>query len=206
MINEAEYLIDDHSFERCEGVSLKEQFSIKIDSIRKSLGIDNMDDVELLVETMYLYEMKHRDLIAEQKKLEEVDFKEEVAKTGQGVPTEEEIKKMMENDDDSDSEAREPEDPLALTLDPDLLTLALNSFHKTREDREVLNDMPGQAQSKAKKKNSNFETEEQKAERQKRKQQIYWEKMTTILSGQKQSVWKALDSSLSKYYKQLVER
>lgn len=30
--------------------------------------------------------------------------------------------------------------------------------------------------------------------------------MTSILSVQKQSVWKALDSSLSKYYKQLVER
>jgi len=112
----------------------------------------------------------------------------------------------MENDDDSDSEAREPEDPLALTLDPDLLTLALNTFHKTREDNAVLNDMPGQEKTKAKKTNSNFETEEQKAERQKRKQQIYWEKMTTILSGQKQSVWKALSSSLSKYYKQLVER
>lgn len=82
-------------------------------------------------------------------------------------------------------------------MDPDLMTQALNSFHKTREDRAVENEI--NAPSKTKKK-SNFETEEQKAERQKRKQQIYWEKMTTILSGQKTSVWKALDKSLSKYY------
>jgi len=45
LIDEAEYLIDDRSLEKCQGLSLKEQFSIKIDSIRKSLGIENMDDV-----------------------------------------------------------------------------------------------------------------------------------------------------------------
>ena len=56
LIDESEYLIDDRAYERCEGQSLKEQFSIKIDSIRKSLGIDNMEDVELLVETLYGFE------------------------------------------------------------------------------------------------------------------------------------------------------
>jgi len=30
--------------------------------------------------------------------------------------------------------------------------------------------------------------------------------MTTILSSQKQSVWKALDKALSNYYQMLVER
>jgi len=45
LIDEAEYLIDERAFERCMGASVKEQFSIKIDSIRKSLGIENMGDV-----------------------------------------------------------------------------------------------------------------------------------------------------------------
>ena len=90
---------------------------------------------------------------------------------------------MQDNDSESDPE---PEDPNELSLDPDHLTAALDSFHKTREDRAVENEI--NAPSKAKKK-SNFETEEQKAERQKRKQQIYWEKMTTILTTQKLSVW-----------------
>jgi hypothetical protein len=62
LIEEAEYLIDDRSFERCEGKSLKEQFAIKIDSIRKSLGIDNMSDVDLLVDSIYGYEARFKDI------------------------------------------------------------------------------------------------------------------------------------------------
>lgn len=45
LIDEADYLIDERAFERCETATVKEQFSIKIDSIRKSLGIENMEDV-----------------------------------------------------------------------------------------------------------------------------------------------------------------
>jgi hypothetical protein len=52
-------LIDDRSFERCEHASAKEQFSIKIDSIRKSLGIENMDDVNLLVDTFCEFEAQY---------------------------------------------------------------------------------------------------------------------------------------------------
>jgi hypothetical protein len=59
LIDEAEYLIDDRAFERCETASLKEQFSIKIDSIRKSLGIESMDDVTLLVDIFYGFEAKY---------------------------------------------------------------------------------------------------------------------------------------------------
>ena len=55
LIAECPYLIDDKAYEKCEGKSLKEQFSIKIDSIRKSLGIEQMQDVELLVDTLYGY-------------------------------------------------------------------------------------------------------------------------------------------------------
>ena len=60
LIEEADYLIDNRALERCEGQSLKEQFKIKIDSVRKSLGIDNMEDVDLLVETFYNFEAKYK--------------------------------------------------------------------------------------------------------------------------------------------------
>lgn len=40
LIEEAPYLIDDKAFEKCVGVSAKEQFSIMIDGVRKALGID----------------------------------------------------------------------------------------------------------------------------------------------------------------------
>lgn len=59
LIQECPYLIDDKAVEKCEGKSLKEQFSIKIDSIRKSLGIEQMQDVELLVDTLYAYQAHH---------------------------------------------------------------------------------------------------------------------------------------------------
>ena len=56
------------------------------------------------------------------------------------------------------------------------------------------------------KKKANFESEEQKAEREKKKQKMFWERLTTILTPQKLSVWKALDNTLSSYYKTLVKR
>jgi hypothetical protein len=56
LIEDAEYLIDDRAFERCESATLKEQFSIKIDSIRKSLGVEEMRDVDLLVKIFYEFE------------------------------------------------------------------------------------------------------------------------------------------------------
>ena len=45
LIAEASYLIDDKAYIICEGKSAKEQFLVMIDSVRKSLGIDSMEDV-----------------------------------------------------------------------------------------------------------------------------------------------------------------
>jgi len=50
LINEAPYLIDDKAVERCQDATPKEQLKIKIDSVRKSLGIEDMSDVEMLVD------------------------------------------------------------------------------------------------------------------------------------------------------------
>ena len=56
LIEEAEYLIDDRTFEKCIGAPPKKQFSMKIDSIRKSLGVESMDDIDLLIDIFYSYE------------------------------------------------------------------------------------------------------------------------------------------------------
>lgn len=55
LIEEADYLIDDKATEKCDGASKKDQFKIKIDSIRKSLGIEDLKYVDLLVEVFYKY-------------------------------------------------------------------------------------------------------------------------------------------------------
>ena len=53
LIGECPFLVDDKAMMESLTKPLKDQFTIQIDSIRKSLGIDNMDDVELLVLTFY---------------------------------------------------------------------------------------------------------------------------------------------------------
>jgi hypothetical protein len=55
LIDHAPFLVDDKSYEKCEGKSNKEQFAIKIDAIRKSLDIDSMEDVHLLVDVLYQF-------------------------------------------------------------------------------------------------------------------------------------------------------
>ena len=79
----------------------------------------------------------------------------------------------------------------------------LRDFHKKREERANNAELMVNPRMK---KRSNFETEEQKKERIKREERIFWEKMTTVLNEQKQSVWRALEKALSKYYGLLVER
>ena len=46
----------------------KEALKIKIDSVRKSLGIEDMADVELLVDVMYKYQDEHEARLEEEKK------------------------------------------------------------------------------------------------------------------------------------------
>mmetsp|Transcript_24626 Transcript_24626/g.24225 ORF Transcript_24626/g.24225 Transcript_24626/m.24225 type:complete len:104 (+) Transcript_24626:1222-1533(+) len=60
LLNETPFLVDDKALVECQGKTTKEQFTIEIDSIRKSLGIDSMDDVELLVTTFYEYSDRNK--------------------------------------------------------------------------------------------------------------------------------------------------
>ena len=67
LIDQAPYLIDDKAIERCIGVDAKEQMKIKIDSVRKSLGIEDMSDVELLVDVLYKFQGEHEKAIAKER-------------------------------------------------------------------------------------------------------------------------------------------
>lgn len=60
LIEESTYLIDDKAFKSCEGKSRKEQFLIMIDSIRKSLTIESMEDIKLLVDVFYEFGPKKK--------------------------------------------------------------------------------------------------------------------------------------------------
>ena len=167
LITECPFLIDDKALAESQGKNPKEEFTIQIDSIRKALGIDNMDDVELLVLTFYEYSDKAKE------------------------------EQMINMDGENEEEDEQ------LYIDVDEIIYILKDFHKKREERANNAELLGNPRMK---KRSNFETEEQKKERIKREERIFWEKMTTVLDEKKLSVWRALDKALSQYYSLLVER
>ena len=140
LIQECPYLIDDKAIERCEGKSLKEQFSIKIDSIRKSLGIEQMQDVSLLVDTMYDYQRVHDEMVA--KKKQEVEEMDAEGNELAGEPANNEAKRAEQPaagaapgaPGNEAEEEEEEKDPNRLNLDLTLLVPALKAFHQKRED------------------------------------------------------------------------
>ena len=63
LIREASYLIDEKAILMSEGKSKKDRLLIMIDSIRKSLNIESMEHVQLLVTTFYEFgEKKKKEL------------------------------------------------------------------------------------------------------------------------------------------------
>lgn len=148
LIEEAPYLIDDKAFEKCEGKSLKEQFAIQIDGVRKALGIDQMEDVEMLVDVFYGYEETLRV------KEEEID-KEELERIAEGGeddqvipppvdPKAKDQKKPEEAGLESGTPRSEEEvDPNALDLNPDNVVDALNAFEEFRKAKAIEEALSG---------------------------------------------------------------
>lgn len=93
-----------------------------------------------------------------------------------------------------------------LRLEPELLTAALMSYDKARYDRDLRKDLINNQKSKKKSKDSKSGDKAGDAERQRKKEEMYWNEMTKILSDQKLSVWRALDKALGDYYQLLVDR
>lgn len=135
LIDEAPYLIDDKAVEISEGVDAKEQFKIKIDSIRKSLGIEDMGGVELLVEVLYRFQDEHDAKLEEEKRRMEEEELAEQETGGNGEPAHNsinEVKKTsneptMNGAPDGAQASRDEEevDENQLRLNAELLTEAL---------------------------------------------------------------------------------
>jgi len=78
LIDQAPFLIDDKAVERCVGVDAKEQLKIRIDSVRKSIGIEDMADVELLVDVLYKFQADHEKTLEDERKRMEEEENEEM--------------------------------------------------------------------------------------------------------------------------------
>ena len=207
LIDEAPFLIDDKAFDKCEGKSLKEQFAIQIDSIRKALGIDQMEIVELLVECFYGYEEraekerleKEREELEKISDLAEEDMAEMLA---QSKKLEKNSNHDVTGSNRGEGEEEEEVDPTYLNLEAENVVHALKQFDELRKQKAEAAALDGTTRKKAK----TMETEEQRKATEKIKQKLYWEKLTNILDPMKLSVWKALDKALHKYYTMLVNR
>ena len=160
-----------------------------------------MQDVELLVDTLYDYQAYHKEKMRKQQ--EEWDREDEDDAQQDGEPAAKRPDNAAAEAEKKDGEESEEKDPNELDLDLTLLVKALKKFHHDREEKELEKGMLNVGKAKKKEK---FADKAADAEREKKKNKIYWERMTTILSDQKRSVWGALDTALSKYYQMLVDR
>ena len=163
-----------------------------------------MDDVELLVQIFYEFSDRHK---LEQRLQEEEGTESGLPKEGNtaknGKKQQVEERKEVMGDEFSSKQDLDIDDDETLFLDMEEVIRILEEFYRRRDERIKNVDTLVNPRTK---KRSNFESEEQKKERIKREERIFWEKMTTVLNDQKLSVWRALDGALSKYYGLLVER
>lgn len=217
LITYAPFLIDDKSAEKCEGLSTKDQFAIKIDSIRKSLDIESMEDVQLLVDELYKFEEWNNQRLEEETKKVLEKLAENKGDASEEIHTSlnDQVKKGVSNEptlngnnnntanDATQNQEEEERDPNALNLQEQHITRALQRFHEVRKQKQI-EEMP--MGDKKKKKASKTKDKASEASQERKKQQYYWGQMTTILTDQKLSVWKALDKALQKYYSLLDDR
>jgi len=149
LIEECSYLIDDKAYERSMGVDAKEALKIKIDSVRKSLGIEDMADVELLVDVLYKHQEKHeKKLEEERKKMEEAEQEDPDNANIESNPNNINDQKKTSNEatlngngDGQASHEEEEIDENKLRLDTELVTSALKEFYKAREHRDLQKDL-----------------------------------------------------------------
>lgn len=167
-----------------------------------------MDDVELLVLTFYEFAERQRLELANAGGMSHADehSDDHASNAGgkkNGVKASANVGNLSSANVDGGEGGADNLDEDALVIDNDDIVQVLKEFHKKREERANNADLVGNPRMK---KRSNFESEEQKKERIKREERIFWERMTTVLDDKKISTWKALDKALTKYYALLVDR
>lgn len=130
--------------EACNGKNQREVFTLKVDSIRKSLNIENMEDVEKLVLCFF-------DQLEKQKRAE----REEDAESGSHKPSEEKKDEDMEGESKMNHEFDGSETLDSLDLDDVLVVL--ESFNEKRKLDAQNQDIQGNPRMGKK---NNAETEE----------------------------------------------
>lgn len=208
LIEELPFLIEKKVLKECEGKSEKEIFTLKIDAIRKSLEINSMEDVELLVQTFYDWSaMKWAE--REQQNMGEGEEEEADYSPNRDdmMPNRDEADDLPDPMEDGsrhdDMEEADEDDEELVEIEEEDIVEILRKFQANREEAIKNAAVTGKPQTQ---KQSVIDSEDTKKEDLKHKEKKFWQDMTTVLSERKLRVWNALDKALAKYYNLLVQR
>ena len=171
-----------------------------------------MEDVHLLVEELYKFQENYEK--EEEEKTRKIEEElNEINSDGDQQEIQNSLNHQNRTSNDATlngngegmaREDEEEEDPNKLKLAEENIQMALKKFLAVREERNVMEGFNIQDKKKGKKTKAKDKANE--ASKERKRQRVYWDTMTSILSDQKLSVWKALDKSLTKYYQLLVDR
>ena len=181
IIDEAEFLIDTKTMEKCEGMTSEEKVPEYIESICRALNIKNEHELN---ELLALFYKSNKD----NKKLDD-DNEENKEK----------------EDDSENSEENKQKDNDDISFEKDNVLNILKEFSRVKA-KKAKEKLQSNATSGGSGGYSVEDNEEAKRERMKYLSETYWEKLGNTISQKTYNVWKALDNSLTAYHDLLFER
>ncbi|OMJ86215.1 hypothetical protein SteCoe_12277 [Stentor coeruleus] len=177
LTEEAMFLIEDKVKDQLIGISEKEQLTMKIDSIRKTLGIEVLEDVQNLVNLFYQHSANQRDIYYESDEEDE----------GRG------------RYDEGHRDNLDPDDLQIASYEVfDILTEFLELKN---ESKFKIGEQAGLSM-----KSISMDSEKQKREKILYEEKMHWVKLGSILEEKHLRVWQALERAFQQYYNLLQTR
>jgi len=190
LLTETDFLLDEKTRERIRELQIYEEDpeevqrekaetarKIKIETLKKTLELDSLEQMNQLYETLYTHVRTLR-------------------KGNKMLGEEEE----MENEGEEENNQYEDEDT-DFEYDPDVVIDALTKFMERKQGQPDI-----QSESYSPKKISSKTVERERKEVDLYEEKVLWEKLTHVLPDHTFRIWGVLDKSLSKYHDLLLER
>jgi len=190
LLMETDFLLDEKTRERIRELQIYEDDPedvqgekaeiarrIKIETLKKTLELESLEQMNSLYETLYTNIRKLR--------------KNKVLENEEGEEEAEEAEEAEEEYDDEDGE---------IEYDPDAVIDALTKFMEAKQGNKDDADLSPTRAAIAR------TAERERKEKDAKEEKVIWEKLTHVLPDHTFRIWGVLDKSLSKYHDLLLER
>jgi len=190
LLMETDFLLDEKTRERIRELQIYEDDPedvqgekaeiarrIKIETLKKTLELESLEQMNSLYETLYTNIRKLR--------------KNKVLENEEGEEEAEEAEEGEEEYDDEDGE---------IEYDPDAVIDALTKFMEAKQGNKDDADLSPTRAAIAR------TAERERKEKDAKEEKVIWEKLTHVLPDHTFRIWGVLDKSLSKYHDLLLER